>query len=566
VNPGAVSRAARWRPGGSPRADLLVVAGASLIAVVAGALLMWSLGVVGGDTPAHAYKTELVRSGESILWDNRWYGGVYGPIDYGPVFYWVSAVVPMWLVTLASAVALPVLLFLYLKALGNAHRFWAAVSLAGVMTVYLTYGQGPFLFAMSLALAGMTLAAAGRPGWAVLPLGVAVFTNPLALLVSVPFLIADPLARRERRRAYAVLAAGLAPVLLLEAVVMVLFSQPTWYLAELSILRMLLVFCAVGVGFAMASRAGGVRFWRAFFILYAVACLASFALPQLGLGNNVARTYQLLGLSLLIAVEGVRLPRWVTVPIIVLIAVAQLGTPVGNLTHRQWYAASTRAFWDEPLAALARVDDGQHRVHVVATKKHSEAYFVPLAGYAMTRGWFRQSDAVHNELFTREFGERALGEREYVDWLRRMGVEYVLWPHVTLDFSSAGEPAILASSIAFSVAAEGRDWTLYRFNAPQRLVVDPASPDDPAAGATVVALDTASVTLDLATPGDYEVRTSWSPYWRVTDGAAELSRSDEGFLSVRAPRAGRLVLECSLTAGAVGDRLRAASGGLAGGT
>ena len=109
-----------------------------------------------------------------------------------------------------------------------------------------------------------------------------------------------------------------------------------------------------------------------------------------------------------------------------------------------------------------RPPDAQHRLHVVALSKHWEAYYFPRAGYAITRGWYRQEDAVHNALFLPPRYDAG----RYVAWLRSMGVRYVFLPHAPLDFSSTGEPAILAGSPAFTVAAQLRDWTVYELRRP----------------------------------------------------------------------------------------------------
>ena len=36
----------------------------------------------------------LLRDGQSVFWDNYWYGGGYGALTYGFVYYWLAAVVP----------------------------------------------------------------------------------------------------------------------------------------------------------------------------------------------------------------------------------------------------------------------------------------------------------------------------------------------------------------------------------------------------------------------------------------------------------------------------------------
>lgn len=534
------------------RADLRLVAALSLISVAAGALLMKVTGVAGGDDPAHTYKTELVRAGKSIFWDDRWYGGVYGPIHYGPIYYWFAAFVPEDLINLVSAASLPVLFLLYLRASRRGRGRLAGLALAGVMGVYLTYGQEPFLLAMAVTMVGMAVLAAGRPVLGALPIGVGLFINPLALSIAGPLLLADFIARPDVRRRYLVCAAALTPFLALDAALTALFWQPSWYFDQVSVIRAVLLFCAAGFLLSWSSKADTARPWRVFFVVYALVCLVTFALPAMAFGNNVARTFQLLGLPLLLAIEGVRLPRWVSVPAIVIVGLAQLAGPVNNYLHPAWFEASRESFWSPPLAVLDRLNDSQHRLHVVATKKHAEAYFVPRAGYAITRGWFRQDDAVHNELFTRDFGQA-----EYVAWLRRMGVEYVLLPHVALDPTSVREPTILASSPAFDVVADEPDWTLYRLVGTQPLVRSLSGPGAAGGGvARVDAFDTSLVSLSLPAPGSYEVKVSWSPYWSVVEGEATLACSDEDFVLVKAAAAGPLVLELTVTPGTIADRVR----------
>lgn len=547
-----VEGARRRRPTPELRADLLLVAVVSVIAVLGGALLMKVTGVVGGDAPAHTYKTELMRAGKSIFWDDRWYGGVYGPIHYGPVYYWLAAYVPEVLINLVSAAALPVLFLLYLRASGRGRGRLAGLALAGVMTVYLTYGQAPFLLAMAVTMIGMAVLAAGRPVLGALPIGLALFINPLAFSIAGPLLLADFVARPKVRRPYLVCVATLVPFLAFDAALTVLFWQPSWYFDQVSVIRAVLLFCAAGFLLSWSSRADGAHPWRVFFVVYALVCLVTFALPAMAFGNNVARTFQLLGLPLLLAIEGVRLPRWVSVPVIVIVGLAQLAGPVNNYLHPAWFDASRESFWSPALSVLDGLNDSQHRLHVVATKKHAEAYFVPRAGYALTRGWFRQDDAVHNELFTRAFDQS-----EYIAWLRRMSVEYVLLPHVALDPTSLREPAILASSPDFVVVDDEPDWTLYRLVGARPLVT-PLSGSGAAGGgvATVDALDTSLVSLRLPAPGVYEVKVSWSSYWSVIDGKATLARSDDGFVLVDAAAAGPLVLELTVTPRTIADHIR----------
>ena len=67
----------------------------------------------GWDDAAHVYKVYLLRSGQSVFWDNYWYGGGYGAITYGVVFYWLAQFIPGKLIVVVAAGTVPVLFYLY---------------------------------------------------------------------------------------------------------------------------------------------------------------------------------------------------------------------------------------------------------------------------------------------------------------------------------------------------------------------------------------------------------------------------------------------------------------------
>ena len=75
----------------------------------------------------------------------------------------------------------------------------------------------------------------------------------------------------------------------------------------------------------------------------------------------------------------------------------------------------------------------------MALSNHWEAYYFPVDGYAIARGWYRQSDALHNELLN----QPPFSADQYVDWLREMGVEYIFLPRAPLDTSGPQETTIL---------------------------------------------------------------------------------------------------------------------------
>ena len=112
------------------------------------------------------YKIMLLRDGDSIFWDTYWYGGGYGAITYGFVFYWLAQYVPGKLIAILAAGAVPVSFYLYVRDMWRIDDPWPAWGFALVMTAYPAHGQDPFVLALALTLVGLALLARGRPVWA----------------------------------------------------------------------------------------------------------------------------------------------------------------------------------------------------------------------------------------------------------------------------------------------------------------------------------------------------------------------------------------------------------------
>ena len=97
-----------------PRSLLWLVV-APIAALALAALAMHLLGIAGGDDPAHLYKIALLRDGQSVIWDNYWYGGSDGTLTYGIAYYWLAQFVPGVLLTVVTGGLLPLLFHLYLR-------------------------------------------------------------------------------------------------------------------------------------------------------------------------------------------------------------------------------------------------------------------------------------------------------------------------------------------------------------------------------------------------------------------------------------------------------------------
>ena len=537
-----------------PRVDrqLLVLAVAPIVAVAAALAVMHLVGLTGSDAAAHLYKTGLVARGQSLVWDDLWYGGSYGIVSYGVVYYLLARLVGATSIVVLSAGLLPLLFHLYVRRAWRVASLLPAVALAVIVVLYLANGQDPFLLAMTLTMAGLVLLAHDHPWWAALPVGVAAFTNPVAVVAGAVFVVAEALAWRSARRRALLFAAALTPFVVVWLGVLLAFHGRAQYLAQPAVLLKWTAVAAVGIALARLSDDPDRRAKQILFAVAGAMCLTALVVPT-ELGNNAGRFLALFGLPALLMVRRVRLPRAATAALLAAVAAVQLAVPVADLLRTGDAAQTKRPFFAPVLAFARREYRPDFRYHVVALRLHWEAYYFPQAGLPITRGWFRQSDWQHNAILY-----QTPTPARYVAWLRDLGVSDVFVPHAALDMSSTSEPALIARSGAFVRVFDSRDWTVYRLRAPSPLVVAadggavpaPPSAAPPAAqGAAVTAVDHDTIAVAVSRPGAYVVKFTWTPYWRLVaapgpagTAAGSLERAAGDWTLLRAGRPGRYLL------------------------
>ncbi len=533
---------------------------APFVAVAAALAAMHLAGIAGVDSAAHVYRIDLLRQGQSLVWDDFWYSGSYGVLSYGIVFFEIARFTGAAAIVVVSAGSLPLSFHLYLRRAWHVQSMLPALALAVVLVIYLVNGQEPFLLAMALTMAGLALLASGHPLWGAVPVGIAVFTNPLALAIGGMFVLADTLARPAARRRVVLFAAALAPFLLGWAGLQRALAGHTSYLAQPGQLLKWTAVSCVGVALAgWSARRGTERGDQrrqgnapdhdgamdrrhdtlALQLLFAgagVLCVAGLAFPSLG--NNATRLYSVFGLSLFLLLPRKRLPWAATAAVLAAVAAMQLATPLTFFAVGGETLQSSPSYFAPALAVAAREYDPAYRFHVVALAKHGEAQAFPLAGYAITRGWFRQADWQHDALLY-DHPDAA----RYVAWLRDLGVNDVFVPRGALDATSAQEPGLIAASGALQKIYDTGRWTVYRLRDPRPLIVP--------VGAAVTATGHDKVVISVRTPGRYVVKVTWSPYWRVISGRAALGEAAGDWLSLDAPAAGSVVLGVRPTLGEV---------------
>jgi len=504
-------------------------------------VLMQILGISGWDAPAHLYKMALLEQDKGFFWDNNWYGGAYDLLSYGFIFYFAARIVGYSALVILSAGSLPILFYLYMRRTYGRVSYVSAIGLAIVLAAYLANGQDPFLFAMALMLGGMVLLAYRHPLIAVLPIAASIFANPLAMVVGGIFLLADFIATPARRTYYLRVLLYLAPFLLARVMVSVLFYEHASYVYHVGFMVLCAGWGAVGFVLTRLSRDPQRVARGILFLTFAAVGLAVFFLPGNPVGSNVARFFFLFGFPLYWEVHDSLLPKYV---LVVFLAASLLGQVIPPLSHyfRVADRRSTQAtFFYPALSFAAEHYDPNYRLHVVALDTHWEAYHFSVNGFPITRGWYRQADAVHNEVLTTD----DFSASDYLSWLRDMGVKYVFLPQAPLDWSGDREAYLLRTSPAFVAVWRSADWTVYRLRDPSPIAVALDGGRSP----QVLAVLQQAIYLDIPRPGDYLIKVTYSPYWQMTQGIGTLERSagPQRFLELHATEAGLYGIQVRVT-------------------
>jgi hypothetical protein len=219
------------------------------------------------------------------------------------------------------------------------------------------------------------------------------------------------------------------------------------------------------------------------------------------------------------------LRRWRPLPVV---AAAVLLAAVWNIQPlaSQWTASAadgSRAakVWTAPVAWLhAHLQPG-YRVEAVDTSQHWPAYYLAGEGIPLARGWFRQDDFPFNRLLYAP----SLGRREYIAWLHRMGIAYVVATHFPLDHTAVAEDVLVTTTLPRVFRTS--DVVIYRVPRARPIV---------SGGSHVLALHQASLVLRVPRAGNYRIAIRWSAFSSASDGVTY--RTPDGMTGFRALRPG----------------------------
>ena len=508
-----------WRPA------LNAGCAAALAAVVA-----W-LGPPGADLAAHVFQRDLFIQHGFALWSNYWYAGRYSFVGYSLIYYPLAAWLGIKLLAVLSVAGATAAFTAVAERTWGAAAIWAGrvfafAAAASVITAAFPYGLG-------LAFALTALVAVSARRWVLFALLVLLTfaASPLAFVLLLVILAGVATSRGSDELAKPALAvAGVGAVALL---LWRLFPAGGRFPFSTAELLAALTFC--GIGLALTWRVERARILRSFFGIYALACVAAYAVPS-SLGENVAR---LRYAAVPLAVLTLSLRRWRPLPYALgafALALSWNATPLAfSFVHTSNDPSAEAAYWQPVIGFLHRELSPDYRVEAVDTSGHWEAVYLARAGIPIARGWFRQSDFPQNEVLYDRLGRRA-----YVGWLHRMGVRYVVLTRAPLDYSARGEAKLLrAGRSGLRVAFRTPDVTVYEVPSPVPIVTGPAAP-------RVVGLQESSIVLALHRAGTYHVSLRYSPYLAAPNAC--IRESSDGMVVLDAQRAGVLKLAFRVTA------------------
>jgi hypothetical protein len=198
-----------------------------------------------------------------------------------------------------------------------------------------------------------------------------------------------------------------------------------------------------------------------------------------------------------------------------------------------------------------------YRVEVVSTWGHSEAYYLPKSGIPLAGGWYRQNAYRPQDLPAYRGGP--VTAALYRDWLRAMGVRYVLLPKDELDPAARAEAALIRTGVpGLELRSSSPQLSIYELRDASPILTPPAGSAASAAPRTrILRMTGDSISLYAPVTGVYSLRVSYTPYWRVDDPTAACVERGPGVMSqLRVMRPGpvRLQFSASIEGAVTGRR------------
>ena len=517
---------------------------------------------------AATYRGEVFARVGLTLWDNGWYGGHYLP-GYSVFAPAMGALVgERLLLGLCTIAAAGLFGLIAQRIFGTGGARVAAVSFALGASVTMLSGRVAFTLGLAVGLLAVVALQRERPSAAVVLAMLASLASPVAgaflALAGVAYALAGVgtqalqqrvLGRRlalekttegsERQiwRGLAIAAAALAPIVVFALVFPEGGYEPFapsvfWPgVAGVALIALLLprfdddrsretLACGEHPRFGQQPRAARVLTWGAW--LYALALVGSFALHT-PVGSNAARLGELFAAPLVAGALWEH-HRWALLALAPVLLYWQLETPINDVSELAGDPSVNASYYAPLLNELQhRTHGAPLRVEVPQTGAHWESVYLPEHGsILLARGWERQLDT----RYAAPFYATTLTPEAYRGWLHENAVSYVALPDVRLDFSGTAEGRLIARGLPYLREVwRSPHWRLFAV----------AGASGPAtAPARLEAVGGDSFTLAAPSPGSYEVRVRYTPYWALQRGHGCVRSAPGGWTTVQARTAGTI--------------------------
>jgi hypothetical protein len=374
--------------------------------------------------------------------------------------------------------------------------------------------------------------ARGRLLWCAVAGIATALASPVAAAFLALGLLAWGIPRRRVLATCALLAATLAPALVLA----VLFPEGGSFPFVASAFWPTLAGTLLVIAVLWRSAAPGLRIGLG---LYAVLLVVSAALST-PMGGNAVRFGALLA-GPLAALTLWPERRRALVLLLLPLLYWQWSSPVDDVVRASGDASVHASYYDGMLAFMhgRQATEGPFRIEIPFTDNHWESARVAPT-VALARGWERQLDRKVNPLFYD--GRRLTGQR-YLNWLHANAVRYVALADAPIDYSAAAEAKRVRNGDVPGLREVFRDahWRIFAVSDPTPLATG---------GTRVTRMDPDAVDLTVPRAGQYRVRVRWTPYWKVRENGGCV-RPDGDWIRVRALNPGPLHLRIAFSLGRV---------------
>ncbi len=475
------------------------------------------------------FRAELARRGV-YLWDNLWFGGHplpgYGVVS--PTLGSVFGVVPV------AVISVLVSTWCFAQIVERWHATNPEVPDPAVGVVLFACGCGvnlwggrlTFLPAVMFATMALLALQRGHRWLMVVCAALSGLSSPLGAVSLVVILAAAWLARAAPRQM--LVTAALAAVVPIGTLIL-MFPEGGWF--PFTIGSLLLLTAAVA-GAGWCGRDVPLIRWGA--VVYVVVALGAFVVKS-PLGGNVVRLGWLVAGPA--AALTLRSHRRTLIPVIVAATLIWNGEYI-SMAFRPADRTAFAGYYDSLVEYLDTVPR-PFRVEVVPTHTFAQADTLALRIGGIARGWETQLDRDLNP----EFYTGRLDAETYHRWLLENAVSIVALPLGQLRDRSEDEAAVIRGEPTYlrEVVAND-DWRVYE-------VVDATPLVDN--GATLVDVQSDELTIDSTRTGSTTVKFRFTDLYKVSEGAACLEPSSDGWIRVFVEEPGRIRLTIALSADAV---------------